>query len=99
MQVGVVKLGMSGAGMCASGCGQSVCEWCRYVCKSVSSCGVLQVCVQVVMIKMCCVQVGVVKVGVSGAGMCASGCDKSGSDKSGCEWCRYVCKWVWSKCV
>ena len=87
-------MGVSGAGMCASGCGQSVCEWCRYVCKSVSSCGVLQVCVQVVMIKVWCVQVGMVKVGVSGAGICPKGCGKSG-----CEWCRYVYKWVWSKWV
>ena len=51
-----------------------------------------------------CVQVGVVKVGLSGAGMCTSGVVKvcvsgagmctSGCDKSGCEWCRYVYKWV-----
>ena len=41
-----------------------------------------------------CVQLGVVKVGVCGVGMCASGCGQSV-----CVWCRYVYKWVWSKCV
>ena len=57
VQVVVVKVHVSGTGMCKSGCGQSACEWCRYVYKVVwSKCMcvcVVQVCVQVGEIKVC----------------------------------------------